>query len=169
MNTAKIDAQATAKLAELIKDIRIAMLTTVAPDGALRSRPMATQEESFDGDLWFFTSDDSPKTDEIAQEHQVNLSYADPKQNRYVSISGTGVITRNPVKARELWKPILKAWFPRGLEDPHLALLHVQVEHAEYWDAPSSKMVQLYGLAKAAISGTPPKNLGEHEKLNIRS
>jgi general stress protein 26 len=31
------------KLAELIKDIKIAMLTTVADDGSLRSRPMATQ------------------------------------------------------------------------------------------------------------------------------
>ena len=49
------------RLAELIKDARFAMLTTVAPDGSLRSRPMATQEVEFDGDLWFFAYDDSDK------------------------------------------------------------------------------------------------------------
>jgi hypothetical protein len=39
------------KLAELIKDIEYAMLTTAMPDGSLRSRPMATQKAPFDGTL----------------------------------------------------------------------------------------------------------------------
>ncbi len=44
------------KLNNLIKDIRIAMLTTQESDGTLRSRAMGTQQVEFDGDLWFFTS-----------------------------------------------------------------------------------------------------------------
>jgi len=63
-------------LREQIKDIDIAMLTTVERDGTLRSRPMATQQVEFDGDLWFFTYDSTPKVDEIAQERQVNVAYS---------------------------------------------------------------------------------------------
>ena len=53
------------KLAELIGEIRIAMLTTTTEDGSMRSRPMTTQLAKFDGKLWFFTKRESPKADEI--------------------------------------------------------------------------------------------------------
>jgi general stress protein 26 len=130
---------------------------------------MVAQDTPFDGDLWFFTADDAPKTEEIAREHQVAVAYAEPKDERYISLSGTAVITRDNNKAQELWKPIYKTWFPGGLADPHLALLHVRVEKAEYWDASSGKMVNLANMAKAAFTGTHPENMGEHEKLNVRA
>ena len=53
------------KLAEMIRDIDFAMLTTVAEDGSLHSRPMSTQRAGFDGDLWFFTRASAPKVGEI--------------------------------------------------------------------------------------------------------
>ena len=56
----------TAKLGELIKDIRVAMLTTVDNEGRLHSRPMATQQTEFDGTLWFFTDSDSVKVHELS-------------------------------------------------------------------------------------------------------
>lgn len=73
---------------------------------------------------------------------------------------------RDKEKAKELWKPLLKAWFPKGLEDPDLALLKVSVESAEYWDAPSSKMVQIAGIAKAAVTGQRYQG-GENKKLDV--
>ncbi len=60
-------------LRDMIKDIRIAMLTTVDEDGTLRSRPMGTQDVESDGDLWFFTYDPSGKTEEVKRDQQVNL------------------------------------------------------------------------------------------------
>ncbi|HSN88084.1 MAG TPA: pyridoxamine 5'-phosphate oxidase family protein [Thermoanaerobaculia bacterium] len=154
------------KLRELIKGIRIAMLTTVDQDGSLRSRPMATQQTELDGDLWFFTSHSSAKVGEVGREHQVNVSYSDPDDQRYVSVSGTASVLRDRAKAEELWNPALKAWFPKGLDDPDLALLKVEVQKAEYWDAPSSTMVYLAGLAKAAVTGKRP-DVGENEKLEL--
>src|SRR5437762_7056415 len=62
-------------LNEKIKDVRIAMLTTIESDGTLRSRPMVTQDTEFDGDLWFFTQASAPKVEEVQQHQQVNLSY----------------------------------------------------------------------------------------------
>ena len=141
--------EAVRKLNELIKDIQVAMLTTVDDEGALRSRPMATQKPDFDGQLWFFTSGSSPKAREIEREHQVNISYADPDKNRYVSVSGTGQVVYDPAKNKELWTSAYKAWFPQGLDDPNLALLRVDVEKAEYWDSPGSAIVHALGFAKA--------------------
>jgi general stress protein 26 len=156
------------KLADLIKDVKIAMLTTVDQDGSLRSRPMATQATEFDGDLWFFTDARSAKIDEVQSEEQVNVSYANPDDSRYVSVSGTARLVRDPEKVRELWNPILKAWFPDGLEDPNLALLKVSVAKAEYWDSPSGKMVQAIGYVKAVATGQRYQpDPGEHSKVEL--
>lgn len=155
------------KIRDLIKDISFAMLTTVDEDGSLRSRPMQTQEAEFDGEVWFFTSASSPKVGEVQGDQRVNVSYADPDDNRYVSLSGTATLVRDPAKLKELWKPVLKAWFPKGLEDPDLALLRVKVEKAEYWDSPSSKMVQLAGFLKALATGQRLDYAGENEKVEL--
>ncbi len=155
------------KIRDLIKGISFAMLTTVDEDGSLRSRPMQTQETEFDGELWFFTGASSPKVGEVQRDQRVNLSYADPDDNRYVSLSGTATLVREREKMKELWKPVLKAWFPGGLEDPELALLRVKVEKAEYWDSPSSKMVQLAGFLKAIATGKRLEYAGENEKLEL--
>lgn len=154
------------KLGELIKDIKFAMLTTAEEDGTLRSRPMATQQTEFDGSLWFFTNSNAPKVDEVQRHQKVNVSYAEPKDQKYVSISGTAELVRDRQKIEELWNPTYKAWFPKGLEDPDLGLLKVSVEQAEYWDSPSSAVVRIVGFVKSVFTGEPIGNLGENEKIN---
>ncbi len=66
----------------------------------------------------------------------------------------------------ELWNPILKAWFPEGLDDPNICLLKVNVEQAEYWDSPSSTLVQIGGFVKALVTGQRADG-GENEKINL--
>src|SRR5262245_56517082 len=155
------------KLARLIKGIKVAMLTTV-DDGTLRSRPMVAQEAEFDGVLWFFTRASAPKVGEVQREQQVNVSYASPGEQRYVSVSGKATLVRDPQKARELWTLACKAWFPEGLDDPELALLRVDPERAEYWDVNSGAMAQITGLLRAVFIGQPV-NPEEHEKLDLRA
>ncbi|MEP6924654.1 MAG: pyridoxamine 5'-phosphate oxidase family protein [Pyrinomonadaceae bacterium] len=154
------------KINELIKDVRIAMLTTVDENGLLRSRPMATQKAEFDGDVYFFTKEHSPKTDEIQREHNINVAYSNPDKQHYVSLSGKASIITDQAKLEELWTPELKAWFPDGLEDPELALLKIETSQAEYWDTPNSTVVYLIGLAKAIATGESYQP-GENEKVNL--
>lgn len=157
------------KLGELIKDVKVAMLTTLEADGSVHSRPMMTQETEFDGDLWFFTGKNSGKTRAIKNDQKVNVAYSSPEHSRYVSIYGTAEMIDDRQKAEELWKPVYKAWFPKGLEDPDLCLLKVNVKGAEYWDSPSGAMVQLVGFAKALLTGERYKpGPGEHEKIDVR-
>lgn len=154
-------------LADKIKGIRVAMMTTEEPDHTLHSRPMATQDMEADGDLWFFTKADAPKVSEVQQHNQVNINYAKPDDNLYVSVSGTAELVRDQNKMKELWKPFLKAWFPEGLNDPDMALLKVNVQKAEYWDAPSGKMGLLYAVAKGLATGAKDSG-GEDRKLDIK-
>src|SRR5437588_1317514 len=63
------------KLADLIGEASIAMLTTEDSDGTLRSRPLATLQMDSTGKLWFFTGLSSGKVGEIDQHRKVNLSY----------------------------------------------------------------------------------------------
>jgi general stress protein 26 len=146
---------------EKIRDVRVAMLTTTEQDGSLRSRPMYTQQAEFDGDLWFFTADDSGKVAEIRADSDVNLAYAEPKDSRYVSVSGKAELVKDRAKIDELWSPMLKAWFNGGKDDPHLALLRVRVSEAEYWDDTQSKMSKLFGMVKA-VTGSGTYESNEH-------
>jgi general stress protein 26 len=152
------------RLADLVEDARIAMMTTVEPDGALRSRPLATLQMDSQGTLWFFTSLTSPKVGEIDQHRQVNLSYANPEDMDYVSISGRATVVRDREKMKQLWTPWVEPWFPNGVDDPDLALLAVQVDQAEYWDSPDSKVKRMFGLIKAVRSGDT-SSLGEDVKV----
>jgi general stress protein 26 len=154
------------KLGSLIKGIKFAMLTTVEPDGSLHSRPMTTQDLDFDGDLWFFTSAHSPKVWESGQHREVNVAFADPDKNKYVSASGKASLVRDRKKMEELWNPAYKTFFPQGLDDPEIALLKVSVEKAEYWDSPATALGRAFNFARAYLSKDPSK-LGDHAKVNL--
>lgn len=152
-----------ARLADLIADAEVAMLTTEEPDGTLRSRPLMTLEMDQEGRLWFFTNLSTRKVGEMDQHRKVNLSYADVTRHSFVSISGRVRLLRDEEKARELWTQRVKPWFPSGLEDPDLGLLEVTVEEAEYWDLPASRMQRLFGLAPS--SEGEPGQPGEHGEV----
>ncbi len=156
-----------AKLRELIKDIDFAMLTTVNEDGSLISRPMSTQQTEFDGDLWFFTSAPTGKTEDIARERQVNVAYAQPDKQRYVSVSGTALVLNDRAKMAELWSPVYKAYFPEGLDDPNLRLLKVSVRKAEYWES-HGLIRSAIGFVQGLVEGKEA-DMGENEKIRLKA
>ncbi|CAF0896565.1 unnamed protein product [Adineta ricciae] len=155
------------KLFKIIHNVKYAMLTTVNEDGTLHSRPMVNkQADSFHGELWFFTQRSAHKVTEVKKgSEEVNISYADPENQSYVSISGRADLVDDNTKKRDLWSESLKAWFPKGLDDPDLTLLRITIGEAEYWDSSSTVMQKLYGLAKATILGDHTALAGENKKL----
>ncbi len=144
------------KLAEALKDIKFTMFTTIGDDGNLYSRPMATLEidaKKFDGKLWFFTDINSPKVFNIVNDKHVNLAYASPDNQKYVSVCGSASLNQDRETMKKLWTAPMKAWFPEGIDDPNIGLLCVEVQTAELWDSPPSKVVQLVGMVKAVATG----------------
>jgi general stress protein 26 len=156
------------KLFELIRGVRICMMTTAEPDGSLHSRPMYNMEADEHGNLWFFSRLQSPKVAEIAKDRQVNLAFADPDKQHYVSIAGVAEVVRDKAKIDEKWSEPLRAWFPEGKDDPSITLIRVRPVRGEYWDSPSSTLVHLYGYVKATLTGQAPTELGEQKKVSLR-
>ncbi len=162
-----VRADEKAKLRDLIEHIGIAMMTTMDADGTLRSRPMADirpDDGAFNGVLWFFTRASAHKMLELAEHDRVNLAYADPGRQHYVSVSGRGRLVRDRALIERFWREPMRTWFPEGPDDPDLALIRVEAEKAEYWDSPSGAMVHLFGYVKARVTGEPPSP-GENRKL----
>ena len=163
--TSAADPRAFHKLQELVRDIDIAMVTTVSIEGSLRSRPMATRDFDDDGVMCFICSDQSEMAADLAAEPGVNVSYADPKKLRFVSVTGNATVLHDREIARKLWTPSLKTYFPNGVDDPHLAVVEVRIETAEYWDSPSGKMQRLFSSKARSEEGDE----GEHTRVAIRA
>src|SRR5690625_464296 len=139
------------KVAELVKDARIAMFTTTNAQGQLVSRPMGLQEIEFDGDLWFFADQRSDAVEEILAKPGVNVSFS--SGSAWVSVTGEAEVVRDRARNEELWNTFVEAWFPDGPGTPGLVLIKVRADAAQYWDAPGGKAVQLLGMVKATLTG----------------
>lgn len=149
------------------KKLRVGMLTVNARDSGLTSRPMTIQQIEAPGVIWFFTARHSALASSVDEVTPVNLAIADPADSLYVSVSGRARLCNDRAKIEELWSMLAKAWFPGGIDDPNLALLRMDVDTAEYWDTDHSKMVQFFLMAKAAITGQAPADIGSHQKIAV--
>lgn len=166
--TALIPTGDLEKLRELIKDIDFCMLTTIDERGDLHSRPMSSNGDiDPNGDLWFFTGATSHKVSEIQDTSRVNVSFADPQNQHYVSVTGRARLVRDRKKIDELWRETFKMWFPKGKDDPNVALLRVKIEKAEYWDSPSSTISFALNFVSALVTGEEP-DAGEHKQLKFK-
>ncbi|NMR29307.1 pyridoxamine 5'-phosphate oxidase family protein [Crystallibacter degradans] len=152
------------EVAKILKDADIAVLTTVNADNQLVSRPLALQSVEFDGLLWFFTQDPSPKADEIRANRQVNVSVH--AGGGYLSISGTADIVHNRPKIDDLWSPAVEPWFENGKDDPTVALIRVAADTAEYWASDSPKVATLFKLAKGMVTGEQP-DVGKNDVVEM--
>ena len=164
----KREIQATpdlAKLGELIDGIEVAMLTTHASDGSMVCRPLQTLEFDHSGELVFFTGADSHKVDELRANPDVNIAYANPRSQSYVSVRGTASIDRDRATIEELWSPVQKIFFPQGKDDPNLVVLRVRVRDAAYWESAGNFVARALDFAKGMLSNDP-SDLGKHGKLS---
>jgi general stress protein 26 len=156
------------KLREMIKEIDFCMFTTVDENNDLHSRPMSLNNEvDKEGNLWFFTYGNSHKVIEVNRIPKCSVSFAKPDDYRFVSISGKAELIRDKRKIEELWKPELKIWFPKGTDEPDIALLRLQIEKAEYWDGPSNVVAKVVSFVSALVKGESA-NAGENKKLDLR-
>lgn len=152
------------RVVELIKGARIAMLTNVAADGSLVSHPMATQDVDFDGTVRFIAERASEKVQAMQAAPQVNVSYS--TSGSWVSLSGTARIVDDHAKLEELWNTFADSWMQGGPENPNSILIEVDVDSAEYWDAPGgSTVVQLANLVKAKLTGERIE--GDNETVDL--
>ncbi|MFD1211689.1 pyridoxamine 5'-phosphate oxidase family protein [Arthrobacter sp. GCM10027362] len=152
------------EVAKILKDADIAILTTVNLRNQLVSRPLALQAADFDGELWFFTHDPSPKAEEIRAHPQVNVSVH--AGGGYLSIAGSAEIVHDQSKIDRLWNRAVEPWFENGKEDPAVALIRIDADSAEYWTADSPKAATIFKLVKSKVTGERP-DVGKNDVVGL--
>jgi general stress protein 26 len=154
-------------LAKLMKKIDVAMLVTVGQGGYLVSRPLSTQTAQFDGErIWFMTEADSPKVAEIRRNGKVNVAYASKDASTYISAAGDAVVRRDQALIDAFWNDAMKAFFPKGKDDPNLTLIEVAVRTIEYWDGPGTWLGKAATFLVARITGNDDV-MGENRIVDV--
>jgi general stress protein 26 len=158
--------EAINKFKKLVEDIRICMFITETTSDREHTRPMATIEVEDDGTLWFFTDIRSIKVEEVVKERIVHLVYAHPGKSSYLDVWGSASVVTDKQTMKDKWSPVVKAYFPDGVDDPNISLLKVKPQNVYYWEAETGKMVHFIKQAASIVTG---KRLAEgaEGKLNI--
>ncbi|TMA19533.1 MAG: pyridoxamine 5-phosphate oxidase [Deltaproteobacteria bacterium] len=138
------------ELREMLAEMEIAFLTTIGSDGHLRSRPMQLQRHDPDGTLWFATSLDSHKIDDVRHDGRCCVAFL--KDSAYVSISGRAELVKDRSLIEKMWKPTWRGWFPEGPGEPELVLLKVAPQHVEYVHPSGGTVKSLFTQIKNAIT-----------------
>ena len=134
----------------LLSGMEIGFLTTLGTEGHLHSRPMQLQRHDRDGTLWFATSLESDKCEELRANPRCCVSFL--RHSKYVSISGSAALVKDEALIRKLWTPAWRGWFPQGPKEPDLVLLKVAPELVEYVDPPGGTIRSLLTRLKNALS-----------------
>lgn len=151
------------ELYELIDSMEVAMLTTRRQDGRLVSRPMQTQDVDSEFDLWFVTSDETDKFDELEHDPNVNLAYYDDSSREWVSVSGRARLVRDRQQIERLYDASWRIWFGKVDEerdgtasDPRIVLIEVEVDSVVYMKSDASAPKKAYEVVKAFVTGDRP-------------
>lgn len=162
-------------LYKLIEGMEVCMMTTRRFDGRLVSRAMQVQKrKQGTADLWFVTSSETHKLDELEAQPEVNLAFYNSKSREWVSVSGAATVMRNRDKIRELYKPDWKIWFGDeggerngGPNDPRIMLIFVEAHTVEYLKQDRPKPFVLFEIARSLVTGKPAE-LGDQRMLTER-
>ena len=146
---------------ELMKKIGFAMLVTRDGD-KLRARPMSAYLERENNAIFFLTDVRRHKDEEIAKNPGINLSFADASDQKYVSVTGTAVVSNDRSRIRQLFSTPAKAWW-NSAEDPNIRVLKITPDDAEFWDSPGT-VISYVRMATAAVTGTRPE-IGDNRKV----
>src|SRR4051794_12464537 len=122
------------ELRELLDGMEIGFLTTLGAEGHYHSRPMQLQRHDGDGTLWFATSAESHKCEDLRAHPRCCVAFL--KRSRYVSISGSAELIQDRALIRRMWTATWRGWVSQGAGQPGPALLKGSPGHREDGDPP---------------------------------
>jgi general stress protein 26 len=108
----------------------------------------------------------SNKVKDIELDHFVQLVFAHPGKTVISMFAGRANVITDTASIKEKWNPMIKAWFPGGVDDPEICLLQIKTDEVHYWDTENSKMVQVLKAALSIVAGKPLVE-GVHGELNV--
>lgn len=129
-----------ADIAEKMRDIDFAVLSTRTEGGAIAGRPMSNNRDvNFNGHAYFFTLEDTRTVEDIRRDPQVGLGY----QSRsgmlgmrpfFLTVEGRAELIQDKARFAKHWTGDLDRWFEQGVDTPGHTLIKVVAERIHYWD-----------------------------------
>ncbi|GGB95372.1 pyridoxamine 5'-phosphate oxidase family protein [Dyadobacter sediminis] len=151
--------EAGKKIKELTENADTCYFCTKITTGQpLKVRPMSVRKVDEDGNFWFLSSDDSTKNADISQDPGVHLLFQGSAHSDFLSVYGQASISKDKAMIKELWEPILKAWFTEGEDDPRITVVKVEAKEGYYWD---NKHGNAIAFAKTVVGAVVGKTLDD--------
>jgi general stress protein 26 len=157
-------AKTLSELAEKMRDVDFAMLSTHTEGGAIGARPMSNNREvDYDGDSYYFTWEEARMVADIAADPHVSLSFLGKSglfgmRPFFVAVEGTASIIRNKAAFAEHWTSDLDRWFEQGTDTPGVVMLQVRADRIHYWDGEDEG--ELSGASRTDPAPAPPRAPG---------
>ena len=161
------DEASMADLAKIVESIQVGLLTTQNSKGELSTRPMKLVNFNKEtGEISFFSDLVAQHTLDIVDNSKVNVAFASTEKNSFASLSGHAEIITNPEEKAKHWSALIGLWYQATAQSDDVVLIKVHSEKAEFWDAPSNKIVNFFNLAKSVLSGSRPSS-GTHQVIEL--
>ena len=157
------------QLWELLDEFTFTMLTThdtIGGRDGMRARPMAQHLDREAGVIRFLSNRTAGKVEEIADEHDVALIYADAGDSRYVSVSGRATQTTDRALIKRLWDAGAEIWFEGDAETADVVVIEVRPLEAEYWRQDDNALARGFKLVKGFLSDEQP-DVGANAKIDF--
>lgn len=166
MSLDKAKTENAEKLWKLIDDNRTCMMVTDDEGKGLHARPMHAIPDADAGEIWFYTRVSSGKSEELAKDGEVCLTFADPGTSDYVSVTGDAALSRDKDKIKHHWSKFVDAWFPEGPDGEDVGMIRVTPKSGEFWDGDSSSVLSAIKMLVASERNKTP-DLGDTGKVGL--
>jgi len=142
------------KIKDLCEKATVCFFCTEGDGGKFNAtRPMALRQFDDYGSLWFLSAKDSHKNRQIQQNSFVHLMFQGSDYSDFLTLYGKATITYDEQKINELWSPILKTWFTKGINDPRISVIKVEPSEGYYWDTKHNRVIGLIKRLAGAVTG----------------
>ena len=164
------DNQNREKLWKLIKGVRFTMISHTTDTQEIHAQPMTmlnTEQMNENKNLYFILKDSNDLVKAInSGRNHIGLSFAEPSDSVYVSMSAHAHISTDAALIEKLWNPWAENWF-EGKTDPSVRVLVAEAISAEYWNVTDNKVTQLFKVLKGSLSGKTNEPDAEHQRLDL--
>lgn len=136
-------------LSKELSKIDFCMFNTTGGSGGLNTRPMSNNGDvEYDGDLWFFSYEDTEKVAELQRDARVSLTFTAPpsllgKPGIFIAVDGNASLILDKAQFEEHWVKDLDRWFPDGIDTSGLVLIKVSARSVEYWDGEENGRIDM--------------------------
>lgn len=146
--------EAGQKIKELCEKAKNCFFCTgITHSAEFNTRPMSVQKIDEDGTIYFLSSKDSHKNQEITADSYVQLLFQASTYSGFVSLFGRAIILTDKEIISDLWDPLLKTWFTEGVDDPRISVIQFTPETGYYWETKHGQIVAFAKQVAGAVLG----------------